>query len=134
MKRILITCLVSLTPGLFAQQSPMAGNPVADFKGKIQRVQIAPGQGTPYIEVQTGATTAKVFLGSMRYLMEKDFNPKAGEEVSGKGYKVGDDFYAIQVELVGQNKSLRLRDDNGYPLWMGGGRAGQGRYRYGQKR
>lgn len=135
MRRIGKAWLLMLAPALLAQQqtSPLTDSPVVDFKGKIQKVQLVPGQGTPYLEVQTGGKTTKVILGSMRYLMDKDFNPKAGQEVSGKGYKVGEDVYAIQAELPAENKTLKLRDENGYPLWIRG-QHGQGKKYGGGKR
>ncbi len=115
------------------QKSPLADNPVVDFRGKIQKVQLTPGQGTPYLEVSAAGKTTKVILGSMRYLMDKDFNPKAGQEVLGRGYKVGEDVYAILAELPAENKTLKLRDENGYPLWIRG-RHGQGKGYGGGKR
>jgi hypothetical protein len=108
-------------------QAPIAGNPKVELKGRIQSVQLARGQGTPFLMVKTGDATTRVFLGSMRYLMEQNFNPKAGAEIIVKGYKVGEDVYAISVTLAADSKVLHLRDDDGRPLWQGGryGRMGQ---------
>lgn len=116
-------------PALLAQQSenkaPIAANPVVELTGTIARVQVTPGQGMPMIEVSTSKGTVKVVLGSMRYLVQQNFNPKAGEPVQVKGYQVNQDVVAIRVELPESKKSLVLRDDNGRPVWMQG--------RYGQK-
>lgn len=116
-------------PALLAQQSenkaPIADNPVVELTGTIARVQVTPGQGMPMIEVSTSKGTVKVVLGSMRYLVQQNFNPKAGEPVQVKGYQVSQDVVAIRVELPESKKSLVLRDGNGRPMWMQG--------RYGQK-
>jgi hypothetical protein len=58
--------------------------------------------------------------------MEQNFNPKAGAEVAVKGFKAGADVYAITVTLVAEGKLLRLRAEDGRPLWQGG-RFGRGR-------
>ena len=106
-------------------KAPIANNPVVEIKGKITKVQVAPGQGMPFVEVQAGGRTSKVYLGSMRYLMEQNFTPKAGAEVDVRGYKTGDDVVAITVTIDG-GKPLKLRDESGYPVWMGGPGRGRG--------
>jgi hypothetical protein len=63
----------------------------------------------------------------MRYLMQENFNPKAGETVEARGYKMADgSLVAISVDLPASKKTLKLRDENGWPLWMGGRRSGAG--------
>lgn len=51
--------------------------------------------------------TTKVISGSVRYLMERDFNPKANDEV-----------VVIGVTLPAHGKVLKLRDGDGRPVWM----------------
>ncbi|HZT31511.1 MAG TPA: hypothetical protein VFA33_16600 [Bryobacteraceae bacterium] len=99
--------------------APLASSPVVDVKGTIAQVHIAPGQGMPYLEVKTGPDSTKVYLGSMRYLIAENFNPKAGQEVTVKGYKLNDAVIAIQVTLPAENRTLKLRDEQGRPLWRG---------------
>ena len=100
-----------------------SGTPV-DLKGRVARVQIAPGEGMPFVMVKTGDHTAKVYLGSMRYLMTQGFNPKVDDEIAVKAYPVSGDYVAAVVTLTGTGKSVRLRDENGFPLWRGGPRGG----------
>jgi hypothetical protein len=71
------------------------------------------------MDVDGTATT--VILGSMRYLMEQNFNPKAGVQAQVKGYKLPATVIAIEVRLPAENLTLKLRDENGWPLWRGGG-------------
>lgn len=125
----LAIALAAVSVALPAQQhagmAPIKNAPVVEFKGKVERVEIAHGQGMPYLEVRRGEELVKVQLGSMRYLMEQNFNPKAGMEVSIKGYQVGKSVIAITV--TAGDKELRLRDGDGRPVWMGGrGRGGRG--------
>jgi hypothetical protein len=54
--------------------------------------------------------------------MEQDFNPKTGEEAAVHGYRVNGDVIAISITVRG--KTLRLRDENGWPVWMKGRRGG----------
>ncbi len=121
-----VTAALALLPfAVLAQpgmgMAPLKGAPVVEFKGKIERVQIAHGQGMPALEVRRAEETVKVLLGSMRYLMERNFNPKAGTEVSVKGYQVAEKN-VIAISVASEGKVLRLRDENGRPVWMMGGR------------
>ena len=103
-------------------KAPIAGNSKVEIKGKIEKIQIARGQGMPSLDVNAGDKTVNVILGSMRYLVEQDFDPKAGEEVAITGYRVNDGIVAVTVTLSATGKLLRLRDEGGRPLWMGGRR------------
>ena len=106
--------------------APIAANPIVDIKGSISQVHLAPGEGMPYLEVKSGTEATKVYLGSMRYLIAENFNPKAGQEIAVKAYKLKEAVVAIQVTLPGEKKTLKLRDEKGWPLWRGGpGRAQQ---------
>lgn len=116
---VLATALFLCAPAP-AQRAPIAANPLTDVHGTIQRVQISPGQGTPYLMVDEGKKLVKVYLGSMRYLIEHNFNPKVGREVSIKGYRVEDGVIAATVTITGDDRVLKLRDENGWPLWRGG--------------
>jgi hypothetical protein len=101
-------------------QPAIASNPVVTVEGKIQKVQIARGQGMPFIELQSVEGTIKVYLGPVRFLMEQDFNPKAGMQISVKGYNMNPDVVAISVTIPAEKKTLKLRDDKGWPVWRGG--------------
>jgi hypothetical protein len=72
------------------------------------------------MEVKNAEGTHRVFLGSMRYLMEKNFNPKAGSTVIVQGYKLETGIVAARVELPAEKSVIQLRDENGHPLWRMG--------------
>jgi hypothetical protein len=102
-----------------------------ELKGTVVRVNAAPGQGMPSLDMRSGQETVNVSLGSMRYLMQNEFNPKAGDAIEVRGYKMKEGVLAIEVTLGG-GKPLALRDIQGRPLWSGGvngrqGRMGRGR-------
>ncbi len=128
MKRVQFLVLIGLAvaSAVLAQpsrmQAPIASSPKIELKGKIEKIQLAMGQGMPYLEVRTTDKSVRVALGSMRYLMEQDFNPKAGDEVAVTGYKVNDGVVAITVTLPATGQVLRLRDEAGRPVWMRGRR------------
>ena len=121
---ILTLAAFATVGGAFAQpqggKTPAAGTPQLEVKGKIERIQFARGQGMPSLEVSTREGKVMVLLGSLRYLMEQDFNPRAGEEVVVKGYKVNEVLVAVTVSLSATGKIVRLRDDSGRPVWMRG--------------
>ena len=93
-----------------------------EIKGTIERVQITPGQGMPFLEVKDEKGMVKVYLGSMRYLMEKNFSPKAGSKVVVKGFKSETGIVARTVEMPAEKQSIELRSEDGMPLWRMGGR------------
>ena len=121
----LFTMLLVLAGSASAQRAPVAVAAVIDLRGAIKRVQVSPGQGMPYLEVEQNNQSTKVFLGSMRYLIEQDFNPKVGSQVLIHGYKTGNDVIAATVTVVATGRTLKLRDENGWPLWRGGMRRGR---------
>jgi hypothetical protein len=103
-------------------KAPIAGNPIVNLSGRITRVDaFRPGEGMPAIVVDVDGTSTAVLLGSMRYLMEQNFNPKAGAVVQVRGYKMPAAVIAIEVKLPADSLTLKLRDENGWPLWRGGG-------------
>ncbi len=104
--------------------------PQIALKGKVARVQAAVGQRMPFLEVDAGGKTTKVWLGSMRFLIENNFNPKAGDSVEVEGFARGDEVVARTVTLTEQAKTLELRDENGRPLWPRGRRGWRHHPRY----
>jgi hypothetical protein len=122
------TCCPMANRWQAASPAPVASNPVVNITGTVSQIQIAPGQGAPYVTVKHGTESTKVFLGPVHYLIAENFNPKAGDEVEIKGYKQADSVIAIQVTLTREKQTLKLRDANGRPLWRGGPwRGGRGR-------
>lgn len=93
---------------------------LVELRGEVARVRIVPGEGMPCLEITSGNQLRKVYLGSVRYLMVQGFNPKIGEPVMAKVYKMNHGFVAVTVTLPAQNKTLRLRDDRGRPVWRHG--------------
>lgn len=124
MRTILALVTVSLCMAIGASaQHPVATHPLVEISGKIRRVQISAEQGTPpYLEINEGSATTKVYLCSMRYLIEHNFNPKVGQSVTVKGYRVEGNLVAATVTIVEENRVLKFRDENGRPLWRTGSR------------
>lgn len=96
-----------------------------EVRGTVERVDFVPGLGMPVLVLKAGEETLRVQLGSMRYLMEKDFNPRAGSAVVVKGFRINHEILARTVELPAEKKRLELRSADGAPLWRMG--------RYGKK-
>ena len=122
---IRLLALVSVAVSLCAQapsRAPVAEYPVVELEGRIGKVQIAPGAGMPALELETKNSAARVLLGPMRFLIDNNFNPKAGEQARVKAYDTRDAFLAIEVTLAGEKRTLKFRDDNGWPAWRGGRR------------
>lgn len=115
--------LLGFTAAAFSQstvQPPWARNQKVEMKGTIERVHVAPGQGMPYLELKNAKGVHRVMLGSMRYLMEHNFNPKAGSTAVVKGFLVDGFVIAQSVSIASEKISIALRDENGLPLWRHG--------------
>lgn len=96
-----------------------------EIRGVVEKVEFAPGLGSPVLLVKNDGQTVRVQLGSMRYMMEKDFNPRAGSVVVVNGFRLGQEVVARTVDLPAERKTLELRTADGTPLWRMG--------RYGKK-
>lgn len=115
-----LTAMPAAAQARAAAAAPVASNPIVEIKGVVGQVQIARGEGMPYIEVKRAKESTRVYLGAMHYLIAEDFNPKTGQGVTVRGYKLSDSVVAIQVTLPGEGKTLKFRGENGWPLWRGG--------------
>lgn len=113
-------------PPAARSQPPIAGKPVVELKGTVASVHVGRGQCMPYLVMEHEGHSTRVQLGSMRYLMDRGFQPKAEDQIAVKGYRVGEDEVVATIVWLGPDrKELRLRDDQGWPLWRrGGGRPG----------
>jgi len=101
------------------------------IRGRISRIALGMMQGMPSMEVASDGRAWKVWLGSMRYLIENGFNPKAGQHVVIRAFRpVGDsnELWAISVTIADTRQTIRLRDQAGRPIWRraGPGRRGRG--------
>lgn len=116
-RRFLFCSLLAVTA---AAQTPAEAPRKVEIKGTVEQVRIAPGQGMPYIEVRDAKGLHRIQLGSMRYLFEHNFNPKAGQQAEVKGLQVGGSVMAQVVTLPAEKITLQLRDEEGTPLWRMG--------------
>lgn len=130
--RVLATLLTGLAwaAALCAQPEPLiADKTQLDIKGVITAVRLEPGAGMPSLAVKAeDGREWKVWLGSMRYLVDNNFSPKAGQKVAVQAYRGARDgeAVAVSVTLVETQQSLKLRDGQGRPLWRGFGRRQRG--------
>jgi hypothetical protein len=125
MTRRRVLLLMAWCGPLLAQRGPHhppANAPKVELKGVIERVRIVPGEGMPYIELHDREGLHRVVLGSMRYLIEQDFNPKAGAEAVVRAFKTEADLLAIEVRIPSEKISIRLRNEDGTPVWRRRGR------------
>ncbi|MDZ4800491.1 MAG: hypothetical protein SGI92_20225 [Bryobacteraceae bacterium] len=123
MRRVMLAGLLLAVAAWPAEpvKAPVAANPVVQIRGRITRVNsFGPQYGMPSIQVDANGTTTKVVLGSIRYLMEQNFNARVGTEVQIKGYQLPDFVVAIEIRVPAENKTIKLRDQNGWPVWRGG--------------
>lgn len=107
-----LTALASLDPGAMRR---------IELKGVIEVVNVEMKGGPPSLTVKADdGKQWTVFLGSIRYLIDQNFNPKAGQRMEASGIVYDDgQLVASQVTLPEVRKTVRLRDAEGRPLWRG---------------
>lgn len=72
-----------------------------------------------HLEVKTAKETLLVFLGPASYLEQQKMTLAVGDKVEIKGTRVQRPQQAILIagELKKGNQVVKLRDENGMPLW-----------------
>jgi hypothetical protein len=115
---LLAACSLAL-PATKATEGPPSQK--GDFHGVIEVVNVDPKGGPASLTVKADdGRQWTVFLGSIRHLIDNDFNPKAGQRIEATGFVYADgQLVASQVTLPEAKKTLRLRDAEGRPLWRG---------------
>jgi len=124
MKTLIPTLFALCGIAILAQPAPKpAALSILEVRGTIASVNLTPG-GMPSIVVNAAnGHQSTVRLGSIRYLIARDFNPKSGQTVIVRGFQQeSNDLIAISVECPQTGKKITLRDENGRPMWRGGAR------------
>jgi hypothetical protein len=126
MRLVPILALTLLPAAVRAQpveEAPLPDRPQIQVQGRILRVAAGFGQGMPALEVASDGRTWKVWLGSMRYLIQNNFNPRAGQRIVIRALRRSEDsdeLWAVVITLPDSRQTLRLRDNLGRPLWRRG--------------
>jgi hypothetical protein len=99
---------------------------VETLKGEVVAVEkYVPGRGgTVYglrLTMKTDSETVAVVLGPTWYIEDQSFKlePKDGLEVKGSRMSVQGQTTIIAAEVKKGDKSLKLRNEAGSPLWSG---------------
>ena len=96
---------------------------VETITGEVQSVsRITPGKGMSYglyMTVKTDKETISVHLGPGWYIESQDVKIDAKDKVEVKGSKItfAGKPAIIAAEVKKGDQVLRLRDDNGFPVW-----------------
>lgn len=125
--------------GMGAGKGPRLYNPqtVATVTGQVEKLEDLPsmggggGRGMQYrgLTLKTGQGSLMVHLGPVWYLDEQKLAVKVGDtvEVTGSKVTLNNQPALIAREVKVNGATLKLRDDQGLPVWRGKGRGmGQG--------
>jgi len=90
---------------------------VETVSGEVTQVQTM-GRGV-HLQVKTDKETLLVGLGPAQYLEQQKMNFAVGDKVEVKGFRIQHPQQALMVagEVKKGDQVLRLRDDQGKPLW-----------------
>ena len=124
--------------GMGRGMGPMLYNPqtVTTVTGQVEKLEELPsmgrggGMGMQYrgLLLKTDHGSLTVHLGPGWYLDEKKFAVKVGDTVAATGSQVtlNNQPALIAREIKVNDTTLKLRDDQGLPVWRGMGGGGQG--------
>jgi hypothetical protein len=105
---------------------------VETVRGEVVNVRTLPSRrgaagGGVHVTLKTDKETIDVHVGPSWYLAEKGVKlaPKDQLEVRGSRVTFEGKPAIIAAEVTKAGKSLRLRDDNGLPVWRGRGPRGR---------
>jgi hypothetical protein len=125
-------------PGSGGGMGPRLYNPqtVTTVKGTVEKLEDLPsmgkggGRGMMFsgLFLKTDQGSLMVHLGPSWYLEEKKFAVKVGDKVEATGSKVtlNNQPALIAREVKVNGATLKLRDDQGLPVWRGMGRGSGG--------
>lgn len=116
-------------------------NAVVTVQGQVEKVETRsrparsalenkPGREVRILSLKTAQGTVLVHLGPAKFLEEQQFAPKVGDTLSVTGSKMntakGDVIVAAEVKSG--DKTVKLRDAQGTPLWRGKGQGGRQKF------
>jgi hypothetical protein len=139
---VALICPALAQPGAGGGRGPQLYNPqtVTTVKGKVERLEQLPsmgrggGRGMMYngVLLSTAKGPILVRLGPTWYMSQEKFTIMTGDpmEVTGSQVTLNNQPAIIAKEVTVKNKTLKLRDDQGLPVWRGRG-MGPGRGRRG---
>jgi hypothetical protein len=125
--------------GMGSGKGPVHYNPqtVTTVTGTVEKLADLPslgrggGKGMHYrgVLLKTDQGSLMVDLAPGWYLDEKNFVVKVGDTVSATGSKgfLANDPGLIAREVTVNGTTLKLRDEQGVPVWQGAGGGGMGR-------
>lgn len=93
---------------------------VETVSGEVTQVQQMPGRAAGvHLQVKTDKETITVILGTASYLEQQPVKVAVGDKVEIKGSRVQrpSRTLLIAAELKKGDQVLKLRDDQGNPLW-----------------
>lgn len=112
--------------GRNSQQRMYDVNTVTTVSGEITSVETLEGRrggmgGGIHAVLKTGSESVSVHLGPQSYLSQQGITVEKGDKVSIRGSKITmkDKPVIIAAEITRNGKTVKLRDDNGMPLWRG---------------
>ena len=99
------------------------------IQGSIKEIQQIPGQrpgmvGLRFVVAANTGDAVTVLVGPAYYLAQAGYSPKVGDKISVEGFMIQSDIDTFMVArtITAGALSIPLRDEQGMPLWSGGGR------------
>ncbi len=101
---------------------------VTTLRGTASTVTVVPSRGGRrggmHLALASGGQATDVHLGPTWYLQQEGFDLAKGDSIEVTGSMIGEDGerFLIAREIRKGEKTLKLRDEQGIPVWSGGRR------------
>lgn len=99
------------------------------IQGSIKEIQQVPGRrpgmvGLRFVVTDATGEAVTVLVGPAYYLSQEGYVPKVGDRIGVEGFMISSDIDTIMVArtIAVGSLTIPLRDEQGMPLWSGGGR------------
>lgn len=127
----------AMGPGPMAGRGPAGGpmydpDTVATLRGIVKDVEVAPSgrgrMGGTHVTLESAGKTTEVHIGPTWYVEREGVKFGKGQTIEVTGSLIASEKgdYLIARELKLGDKAVKLRDEQGVPLWAGGPRRGSG--------
>lgn len=134
MKSMVLSAVGVLVYGATAFCQPVRGAWSAlgaeeTIQGSIEEIQQIQGRrpgmvGLRFVVAANTGDAVTVLVGPAYYLAQAGYSPKVGDKISVEGFMIQTDIDTFMVArtITAGALTIPLRDEQGMPLWSGGGR------------
>jgi hypothetical protein len=108
-------------------QNPAVPSATVTIEGVVDSVNMAIGQGIPSFVMIEGGKKYTIVVGPYRLLLDENFQINQGMKLSVKAFasiRYENTYAAVEIRDLVSGAVIKLRSEDGTPIWSGNGRRG----------